>query len=136
MRGGIFHTNGVSRSRQKVKLIYAASVDPEILCAASRPSAPEFAQEADESRLVDWFHRFTAQKRESGDVGFFYGLEKICLGFFGKLLAIREGLSFLIKAALTMMCATGNEEGDSNSLSVRDITCSYAGVVHLLATRL
>ena len=74
MRSGIFHTNGVSRSRQKVKLIYAASVDPEILCAASRPSAPEFAQEADESRLVDGFHRFAAQKRESGYIWLIYGL--------------------------------------------------------------
>ena len=56
--------------------------------------------------------------------------ENLGLDLTGKRRAVVEILRLFVEAALAPVSATGNEKGDSYSLSVRDIALSYRCVVH------
>ena len=61
------------------------------------------------------------------------GLERLqdrVLDLARERFAVVERLGLFVEAALAAMGATGNEEGDSHSLSVRDIAGPYRSVVH------
>ncbi len=97
-----------------------------------RVGGADFFEERRERALVFCLERLAAQDGQPGDVVGCERVQDLALGFRRELPAEREVPGLPVLAALAVVAAAGDEQGDAHAKSVRNVEFFYRSVVHIV----